>query len=410
MKILLSAYACEPGKGSEPGVGWHWAVELALLGHEVHVLTRANNIEPIQRGLAGMNAVRLHLHGYDLPGWARWWKKGGRGVHLYYLLWQWGAYRKAKTLHAHERFDLIHHITFGVYRHPSFMGQLGAPLLFGPVGGAETAPPALLQSVPLPGRITERIRLTANSAAAADPLLRNTFRSASVILCRTSETLAAIPRNYRGKCACNIDIGINAGLVRVRPSEEYGNATFLYVGRLLYWKGIHLALQALKEARKRIPNATLTVIGDGPDRDWLHRLGRELGLDGALDWRGRISHEHLLEFYGSHAGFLFPSLHDSGGSVILEALSQGVPVICLNLGGPGTILPPNCGFKIEARNRTEKEVVQSLAEAMVKLATTPGLRNTMAANALAAAHSLTWEATVRQAYEHFARISAIRPQ
>ncbi len=87
-KVLLSAYACEPGRGSEPEVGWRWAVELAGLGYQVWVLTRANNRAAIERGLASRAPIpSLHFVYYDLPGWARWWKKGGRGVRLYYVLW-----------------------------------------------------------------------------------------------------------------------------------------------------------------------------------------------------------------------------------------------------------------------------------------------------------------------------------
>jgi NAD(P)-dependent dehydrogenase (short-subunit alcohol dehydrogenase family) len=80
---MLSAYACEPGKGSEPGIGWHWAVEIARLGHEVHIVTRSNNVDAIRAGLANIPELRLAVHGYDLPRWARWWKKGKRGIRLY---------------------------------------------------------------------------------------------------------------------------------------------------------------------------------------------------------------------------------------------------------------------------------------------------------------------------------------
>jgi hypothetical protein len=76
---------------------------------------------------------------YDLPAWRRWWKSGGRGVRLYYLLWQWGAYRAARQLNRVCRFDVVHHITSGIFRHPSFMAFLDVPFAFGPLGGGEAA-------------------------------------------------------------------------------------------------------------------------------------------------------------------------------------------------------------------------------------------------------------------------------
>lgn len=88
VRVLLSAYACEPGKGSEPGVGWHWATELARLGHEVIVITRSNNRALIEKALKDASIPGLRFHYYDLPSWGRWWKRGPRGVRFYYWLWQ----------------------------------------------------------------------------------------------------------------------------------------------------------------------------------------------------------------------------------------------------------------------------------------------------------------------------------
>lgn len=110
LKILLSAYACEPGKGSEPGVGWNWALSLARRGHQVWVLTRSNNRAAIEQAVAEgkqPELVKLNWLYYDVPKWASWWKKGGRGVHLYYFLWQWGAYLFAKKIHQSVVFENI---------------------------------------------------------------------------------------------------------------------------------------------------------------------------------------------------------------------------------------------------------------------------------------------------------------
>lgn len=406
MKVLLSAYACEPNKGSEPGMGWHWAVEIARLGHEVHVLTREGNREPALRGAAHLEGLNLTVHGYDLPGWARWWKKGARGIHAYYLLWQWGAYRRARRLHAELHFDLVHHITFAVYRHPSFMGGLGIPFVFGPLGGGEDTPPNLLRSLPLRARIAERLRAAANKFAWYDPLLRATFGRASLILYKTVETLHQIPTHFRHKCTCVQDVASDGDAVASAPAIEAG-PRFLYAGRLLYWKGVHLALRALAELRRDVPHAELTIVGDGADRTWLRRVAAELHLDPAVTWLGWLPHEEVLASYASHQAFVFPSLHDSGGTVVMEAMAQGLPVVCLDLGGPGAILPAECGIKIDVGNRTEEQVIDALARAMEKLATETEVRNKMAANALYAARELTWSTLVRHAYEEIEKRCAL---
>src|SRR5512146_185101 len=176
LRILLSAYACEPHKGSEPGVGWHWAVALARAGHEVWVLTRANNRDAVERALAVQAIPNLKFVYHDLPAWARWWKRGGRGVRFYYVLWQWGAFGIARRLCREIRFDIVHHITFGVFRHPSFMAFLGVPFVFGPVGGGETAPRQLRRTFPLRGRVSEFVRDAANRAVQVDPIMAAVYR------------------------------------------------------------------------------------------------------------------------------------------------------------------------------------------------------------------------------------------
>jgi hypothetical protein len=165
MKILLSAYACEPNKGSEPGVGWNWALALVRRGHMVWVVTRKNNQVSIELELAKLGETyvsNLHFFYYDLPSWATWWKKARRGVHLYYLLWQWGAYQLAKKKHSTQTFELVHHITFVSVRQPSFMGNLKIPFIFGPVAGGEHAPWPLRNGFGWQGWLKDLVRDFAN--------------------------------------------------------------------------------------------------------------------------------------------------------------------------------------------------------------------------------------------------------
>ena len=112
LKVLISAYACEPGKGSEPGVGWNVAVEAARR-HDVWAITRANNRPVIEAELARNPIPSLHMVYYDLPRWTRWWKRGTRGTRLYYYLWQLALYSVVRRLYRKIRFDVTHHVKIG---------------------------------------------------------------------------------------------------------------------------------------------------------------------------------------------------------------------------------------------------------------------------------------------------------
>src|SRR5208282_3662094 len=105
MRILLSAYACEPGRGSEPGVGWGWATELARSGHQVWVLTRTDNRAAIERD-TGASGPCLSFIYYELPEWVQRWRRFSAVKPLYYILWQWAAARYIRKLFPQIPFDI----------------------------------------------------------------------------------------------------------------------------------------------------------------------------------------------------------------------------------------------------------------------------------------------------------------
>ncbi|MEO1673666.1 MAG: glycosyltransferase family 1 protein, partial [Cyanobacteria bacterium J06631_2] len=141
MKILLSAYSCEPGKGSERGVGWNMAKAIAK-HHEVWVFTRPDESkEAIEAELAHNPDPNLHFVYFTLPFWQdslRWGQSGA--MQLHYYLWQIQAYFVAKKMHREINFDLAHHVTFVRYSVPSLLSLLPIPFIWGAVGGGESAP------------------------------------------------------------------------------------------------------------------------------------------------------------------------------------------------------------------------------------------------------------------------------
>jgi len=404
--VLLSAYACEPEKGSEPAVGWHWALEIARLGHEVWVLTRANNRTVIQTELARSPPLKnLKFLYYDLPPWAKWWKKGQRGTRLYYQLWQWGAYLLAKRVHGTECFDRVHHVTFVSVRQASFMGNLGIPFVFGPVAGGERAPWHLRSGYSLRGWLADGVRDLANILVKIDPLVRRTFKQAECIYVTSEQTLSLLPRKYQSKALVQLAIGFDTSDLPPwsdhLPSARAGKdgLSVLYVGRLLYWKGMHLGLPAFARLLEERPNARLTIVGRGPDKRLWQSLAKKLGLAERINWIPWLDRKELSAIYASHDVFLFPSLHDSGGMVVLEAMANGLPVVSLNLGGPGIILSDSCGHVIDSSGLTKNEVVDALAKVLIELSENDVLLEDIRKNSRNRANRYSWKHVVRRVYQ-----------
>jgi glycosyltransferase involved in cell wall biosynthesis len=394
-RILLSAYACEPGKGSEPGVGWMWATELAAGGHQVWVITRRANRHAIEDATWQQEGNAPHFVYYDLPLWVLRWKRGGRGIYWYYALWQWGAYRLTRQLTKEISFDCVHHVTFVGLRGPSFMGWLGLPFYLGPVSGGERVPAALRSGMSRTAKWREAIRDLANRAILADPVMRATFRRAQKILVTTAQSQQLIPRRYRDKCAVQLGVGLSreylgwTGRKRTLPDTTL---RLLYVGRLVEWKGVDLALYVVRGLRDRGHSVRFTIVGDGPARKALEQLTVELGVNVEVSWIGWIPQEQLHQHYNKHDALLFPSLRDSGGMVVLEALAHGLPVVCTDRGGPGVIVTERCGRRVRTEGRTKDEVIDLLTAAVSELAGDHVLLKKLSAGA----RSRAWEFDFRR--------------
>ena len=408
MKILLSAYACEPNKGSEPGVGWEWALEIARLGYDVWVLTRANNRANIEAELAKSPPIKnLKFLYFDLPSWMyRWWKKGERGVHLYYLLWQWGAYRLAKKVHKAERFDRVHHITFVSIRQPSFMGNLGIPFIFGPVSGGERAPWRLRLGYGLRSSIWEGLKDLSSWLVKVDPLMRRTFRQAERIYVTSEWNRSLIPREYRNKVSVLLPIGLNAnelpGLAEPPVPELKRDGCFriLYVGNLLYMKGMHLGIPAFALMLKEWPDAKLTLVGSGPQEGEWKDIAEKCGVLDQTEWIHRLDRQKLSEWYSSQDVLLYPTLQDPGGMVMLEAMAHGLPVVCLDHNGSGIMVDETCGLSIESKKLSEKQVIRALALGLTQLAKDPERLHHLSKGAIKRVENFRWAVPVGKIYSN----------
>ena len=394
MKILLSAFAFAPNVGSEPGVGWRWAGELGK-HHEVTVITDAT-----RQPLVEANGVQLPPNVrvvYFRPPWLRAIPLNSATAPLLYTLWQFGLLGFARRLQRERRFDLAIHCTYGVFRHPSFLGYLGIPFVFGPLGGGEDAPLALKRSIRGREKVKELLRSLLNKAALFDPFLWAAYARATLILTKTEDTRRALPWPFRRRALVYPEIGIDAPAhiepCRRQPGEPL---RVLFAGRLLGWKGAHLAVRAVAKAVAQGVPVEFTLLGKGPYEAELRRVAAEAGLTDSIRWVSQMPQQQLFALYKSMHCFLFPSLHDSSGNVVLEAQAYGLPVICLDIGGPATLVAPGTSLVVAAHRQGELGVVKGLADSLGKLAADEDGRVAMARAAIShACIGMSWESRVR---------------
>jgi glycosyltransferase involved in cell wall biosynthesis len=369
LKVLLSAYACEPGRGSEPEVGWQWALHLAQ-HHDVTVLTRSNNREPIERGLADWPGPHPKFVYFDLsPRWQHW-KKRGLPVALYYFRWQRAAARFAADLI--PQFNLVHHLTFNSFRQPGAWRTCGKPILLGPLGGGQICPWRLMGDFgrAWPGEMFRSLTVKLNGL---NPFARASFRDASLILCANADTAARVPATFRHKVRLHLETGMPAPAEpSPRPPSDNATVKFIWVGRFVPIKGAPLTLRAFARARREFPGLQLTLVGDGPDTPKAQALAASLGLNSCLHWAGKVPLVEVKQLLPRHDAFLFTSLRDTSGNVLLEAMAAGLPAVTLRHHGAAQIATDETAVRIEPTTAAATEA--GLAEAMVHLARSAELR------------------------------------
>ena len=394
MKILLSAYACEPNKGSEPGVGWNWALEIANRGHEVIVITRNNNRNAIE-DFKNRPKTLTFIY-YDLPKRLIWLKKLF-GIHAYYLLWQIGIYFKVKRELNIINPDIIHHITFVAIRKLSFLALLGKPFYYGPLGGGESCPKELLRHVKIKDRSKEVLRNITNGIVRYNLFSFIIFSKSKRIFTTTDESKFYINKRFHKKTFSFPAIGV-VDLKIDYSKQNNKKIHFLYVGNFIYWKGLQIALEALSILNKSGIDFAFTIVGKGDFDKELKKLASTINIDKKINWINWLPQKELAALYESHDIFLFPSLHDSGGMVVLEAISHGLPVVCLDLGGPGHFVTNSIGYKIDVSKKKYETVVSDFAQALLAMNENRELLKQKSETALKKTKDYSWSNTIEKVY------------
>lgn len=365
-KIFVSAYACEPGLGSEIGVGWHWVLEMSK-HFELWVLTRESNRGTIEPWIAAHpEFAGIHFLYFDLPKWARFWKKGLRGVRTYYNLWQYCTNRIVKRTMQDNEIKIFHHLTYGnVLWKVSSYGQKQF-FVWGPVGGLETIPAEYSRHYTRKSRLIEWMRRTAIKMLPLNYGLKKRCRNADLILCKTEITRELLPAKYRDKSVLFTDVAVEKNEhAQIAQSKDSNRIEFITVGRLDAWRGFDLIIESFARAAVNDKPMHLTIVGKGSDKARLTLLAEKLGLQEQVTFTGNIPMELYYKLLAAADVVVNASLKEGAVTVSFDSMAMGKPLICIDTTGYTRYFSNEYAVVVPRTGR--EEVIADISTAMQRL-------------------------------------------
>ena len=389
-KIFVSAYACEPGLGSEIGVGWHWVLEMSK-HFELWVLTRESNRGTIEPWIAlHPEFSGIHFLYFDLPKWARFWKKGLRGVRIYYNIWQACTNRIVKRTMRDNGIKVFHHLTYGnVLWKVSSYGQKQF-FIWGPVGGLETIPAEYSTHYAGKSRIIEWVRRMAIKMLPLNFGLKKRCKNADLMLCKTEITRDLIPARHRERAVLFTDVAVEKQpVITDTDNNPNDKIEFITVGRLDAWRGFDLVIESFARVAKTNKNLHLSIVGKGTDKQRLKELANKLGVTELVTFTGNVPMDEYYRLIAASDVVVNASLKEGAVTVSFDSMAMGKPLICLDTTGYTRYFSNEYAVVIPRTGR--EDVIANLAAAMERM-TNADERKTIGEKAKNAGAQFTWAA------------------
>ena len=365
MKILISAYACEPNSGSEHEVGWSWIKALSKNNkNKITVITRKSNKKKIYLENTLCKKKNVNFWFYDLPDFFLkiLKKKNKKNTYLYFYLWQLLIYFKFKSKINKIKFDFIHHVTFVSLRIPSFLFLCNSIFFFGPVCGGEVIKNCLIKDFSLKAKIIEYLRLISNYYIKYSPIMNLLFLKSKKIILTHEVNLSLVPKIFHKKVVIVPSIFNDKIFFKNKIKKNYN---IYFAGRLLEWKGAHYLIKIFKKLYKANNKIKLEIFGDGPLKAKIIDQVKNEVFKNNIKLYGLLPQSKFLKKIKKSDLLIFPTLRDSGGYVILDALKNNINVLTTNAPGPISIIKKNELGYIDIYKNTEEEIINKFTKKII---------------------------------------------
>jgi glycosyltransferase involved in cell wall biosynthesis len=404
--MLLVAYQCGPGLGSVSQLGWQWFTGLAAL-RSVCLVTHVRNRAAIEAAAdrpVSARIIYIDTEWFAGPLYRLARRLFPRSEHAVFMLSQldWFVFdavalrtlRRERAAGADWR--LLHLVTPVTVSAPTRLHRLGLPVVRGPLNCGLPVPPGFAGLMQDDAMGLSRLRVLPRLIEA----LLGSLRGSAAVLVATSATREALPRALRGRAVSMLENAVDPVRFPCAPwptPPGKGNPLRVsFVGRLVPVKALPLLLRAQSRLRAEGVPVELDVVGDGPMAAPWREEAESLGVSSWVRWHGAQGAEAVARVMRESHVFCLPSVRESGGAVLLEAMACGRPVIGMDFGGPAEVVDDSVGWKLPMPDPAT--AVDGLVAALRQVWHDPGEAARRGARASALVRSRhTWPARIEAA-------------
>ena len=417
-RVLLIAESANPEWSSVPLEGWSHSRALAEVA-DVHLVTQVRNRRAIlAAGLSegtdftAIDSEATERFSHRLASMVR----GGRGKgwttvtalsSLVYPFFEHLVWKQFGGRIAAKEFDVVHRLIPLSPTAQSPMARrcrrVGVPFVLGPLNGGLPWPKEYRDV-----QFKEREWLSIlRSAYKLLPYHGSTRRDAAAIIIGSVSTWGQMSAKYHHKCIYIPENAIDPGrFPPPGPREASSLIRLAFIGRLVPYKGAHLAIEAAAPFL-RSGAMSLDIVGDGPQRGELEQLVEREGLVGRVVFHGQVMQKQVAQLIEKTDIFIFPSIREFGGAVVLEGMAMGAVPMIVNYGGPAELATEETGFLVELGNSSR--IVDRLREMLGLVVEQPSILDAKREAGMARARGLfTWRAKAEQVREVYRWVLGLR--
>lgn len=409
LKILINAYACSPGMGSEPGMAWNWVSNLAKFC-ELYIITEGEFREKIEEVVPTLEQGKnMHFYYNPVTDEIRkmCWNQGDWRFYKYYREWQWKTYLMAKEICSSEHIDVLHQLNMIGFREPGYLWKLSkesdVPFVWGPIGGLKQFPLAYLQGAGLKMKLFNRLKNILNVwQLKHEKRVDEALKTARLLVSSIPDSYRAI-KKYKGLESIVIP-ETGCFLSEDIPTDRFDEKEphVMWVGKFDFRKQLPLALRAIAIANN--PNIVLDIYGGGSDEQIASakRVADLLGITEKVVWHGNQPNDVVMNAMHKAQVFLFTSVSEDTSTVVLEAVSNRLPVLCFDACGMAAVIDDKVGRKVALSNPAQSAT--DFAKQLNDLEHDRNLLKQLSENCKQRQNELSWEEKAKTMVEWYEKV------